>query len=126
MTILLKAGCDPGVVDDEGFTPADYAACNGIWVVWKAALLASGQEDLVKRWSAKPKSAGGGIGKELIWCYYCENFSFLCAEVDRKLHSSHPHEVENSDSESEGYESDECESQASTWAEAENQSGRFI
>ena len=39
---LLKAGCDPNVLDSKGRSPGDYARYRGLWPEWTWALLNAG------------------------------------------------------------------------------------
>ena len=39
---LLRAGCDPNVVDDDGSSPSDDARYHGLWPEWTWALLNAG------------------------------------------------------------------------------------
>jgi len=39
---LLKADCDPNILDKDGESPSDYATMEGLWAQWGWALASSG------------------------------------------------------------------------------------
>ena len=49
---LLRAGCDPNLLDNQGFSPSDDARYHGLWPEWTWALLNAGYvlEEDSDRW----------------------------------------------------------------------------
>lgn len=52
LLLLLQAGCDPNVVDEDGESPSDYAEWNGLLPQWRWALFNAGYvyDELNNRW----------------------------------------------------------------------------
>ncbi|CAG8979273.1 hypothetical protein HYALB_00013440 [Hymenoscyphus albidus] len=94
VTMLLRSGCDPYFEDSAGLTPSDYAAINGLWSIWRAAMLASVSEDNGARGLKRPGATLTATKMpdvdwcSAIWCYYCESITQhgLCTDVYCDLH----------------------------------------